>query len=258
LNPTLTQLAKTHRAIFVEGQDFQILGRFANKLGARNIGNRSDFAVVPVDGFNPDRIRSIKAGIEATLGGRISAAAILDRDYRSGEERDAIKAYCEAFCDLAVVHACKEIENFLLVPDAIDRAASARVADQDKRIGKTTAFSKVASEALLEFANDKKAYVASQYVFARRAFERSRGSGAHEASVTEAALLIFEEDWKNPELLLKMIPGKEALSAINQILQRRYQVSVTPTGIIDAMRIEEIPKDMSKLIQDITNFCSLH
>ena len=33
LNPTLTQLAKTKRVVFVEGKDFQIIARFARKLG---------------------------------------------------------------------------------------------------------------------------------------------------------------------------------------------------------------------------------
>ena len=32
LNPILTQLAKTRRVVFVEGKDFQVLGRFARKL----------------------------------------------------------------------------------------------------------------------------------------------------------------------------------------------------------------------------------
>ena len=50
LNPILTQLAKTRRALFVEGKDFQILGRFARKLGADAVANRRDFAVVPVEG----------------------------------------------------------------------------------------------------------------------------------------------------------------------------------------------------------------
>src|SRR5205814_7105864 len=48
LNPILTQLATTRRALFLEGKDFQILGRFARKLGSDAVANRRDFAVVPV------------------------------------------------------------------------------------------------------------------------------------------------------------------------------------------------------------------
>ena len=87
LNPILTQLAKTRRAVFVEGDDFQILTRFARKLDFVNVANRSDFAVVPVKGFNPERIRNLKHGMEITLGGQIKAAAVMDKDYRSDVER---------------------------------------------------------------------------------------------------------------------------------------------------------------------------
>ena len=39
LNPVLTQLAKTRRAVFVEGKDFQVLAKFAKKLGFDAVGN---------------------------------------------------------------------------------------------------------------------------------------------------------------------------------------------------------------------------
>ena len=53
LNPVLTQLAKTRRALFVEGKDFQLLSLFARKLNFPKIANRSEFAVIPVGGFKP-------------------------------------------------------------------------------------------------------------------------------------------------------------------------------------------------------------
>ena len=136
LNPILTQLVKTRRVIFVEGKDFQILGRFARKLGFDNVGSRSEFAVVPIEGFNPDRIRSLKSGIETALGGRVLAAAVLDRDYRSEGERRAISDACRGFCDYVTIYERKEIENFVLVPEAIDRAATRRLADRIDALGR--------------------------------------------------------------------------------------------------------------------------
>jgi hypothetical protein len=112
LNPILTQLAKTRRALFVEGDDFQILTRFARKLEKGSIANRSDFAVVPVKGFNPERIRNLKNGMEISLGGPILAAALMDKDYRSDRERTAIMAQSTTFCDYVAIHRRKEIENF--------------------------------------------------------------------------------------------------------------------------------------------------
>ncbi|MFO1103286.1 MAG: hypothetical protein U1E20_10325 [Methylocystis sp.] len=59
-------MAKTKRALFVEGKDFQILGKLARKIGDHDVGNRRNFAVVPVEGFNPERIKNLKAGMETT------------------------------------------------------------------------------------------------------------------------------------------------------------------------------------------------
>ena len=69
LNPTLTQLAKSKRAVFVEGKDFQIIGAFARKLGKQAVATRADFAVVPVEGYNPAQNQRSSKGIELTLGG---------------------------------------------------------------------------------------------------------------------------------------------------------------------------------------------
>src|SRR6266446_5654288 len=82
INPILTQLAKTRKALFVEGYDFQILSRFAQKLGLTSVARRNEFAVIPVGGFNPERIRSLKGGMETALGGQITTAAVMDKDYR--------------------------------------------------------------------------------------------------------------------------------------------------------------------------------
>jgi hypothetical protein len=256
LNPILTQLAKTRRAVFVEGKDFQILAKFARKLGITNVSNRSGFAVVPVDGFNPDRIRSLKIGMETTLGTKIMAAATLDKDYRCDKERASIIADCKSFCNFAVIYSRKEIENFLLVPAAMDRAAARKVADQAKRTGTKIEYSSDAAALLDSFASDKKSYVTAQYLAERRRFERIHSPSLHEASVNIDALNEFDTCWKDAKTRLEIVPGKEAVSVFNQYLQEKYGVSITPTAIIDAMKPDEVPAEMKKLIQDIAQFAS--
>lgn len=256
LNPTLTQLAKTRRAVFVEGKDFQIIGKFAQKLGLNKVSNRSDFAVIPVEGFNPERIRSLIKGMETTLGATIRAAAVLDKDYRSDGECASIKDECESFCKYVAIHKHKEIENFLLIPCAIDRAAARKVADQAKRTGKDITYSDDAADVLDTFATKKRSYVMSQYLTSRRLFERKNSPGLHEATISQAALEEFEECWKSVNSRLRVIPGKEAMSALNQHLQEKYRVSITPTAIVDAMKADEIPPDIKQLIHDIAIFSS--
>ncbi len=257
LNPILTQLAKTKRVLFVEGKDFQILGRFATKLGHTAVGARSDFAVVPVEGFNPERIRSLKHGMETTLGGKIKAAAILDRDFRSDSECKSIQSSCENFCDTACILARKEIENYLLIPTAIDRAAARRVADRSRRTGKEATYCPRAEETLTAFANEKRNYVVAQTLANHRRFERIESPGTHEAVVSESALAIFEEAWKDLAGQLCVIPGKEALSAVNQMLQETYAISVNPTAIIDSILPDEIPRDLRDLIEALATFARI-
>ncbi|HTN62491.1 MAG TPA: AAA family ATPase [Devosia sp.] len=72
LNPVLTQLAKTRKAIFVEGKDFRVLSSFARKLGYNQIANRADFAVIPAQGFNPVMVKNFRLGIESTVGKKLT------------------------------------------------------------------------------------------------------------------------------------------------------------------------------------------
>lgn len=254
LNPTLTQIAKTRRAVFVEGNDFQLLAKFARRLGLRDVANRSRFAVVPVGGFNPDRIRALKRGMETTLGGSIGTAAVLDKDYRSKAECLAIESTCAEFCDLVVVHGCKEVESFLLVPEALDRAARRRYADRERRTGKTSSYEDIASSVLLEFAASQKSYVTSQYLASQRRFVRVAHPSRDEATTNQAALDEFEREWEHEKRQLEIVPGKEALGFLNQRLQDRFGISITPTAIIDAMHPHEIPQQVSDLLARLGEF----
>ena len=40
---------------------------------------------------------------------------------------------------------------------------------------------------------------------------------------------------------LAILPGKEAISAINRYLQENYAVNITSTSIIDMLEAEEMP-----------------
>lgn len=257
LNPVLTQLAKTRRALFVEGKDFQIFGKFARKLGENAIGNRQDFAVVPIEGFSIDRIRSLKKGIETTLGARIRAAAILDRDFRSNKECKEIEETCKKFCDLIIVLECKEIENFLLLPDAVDVAARRRVEDRSKRTGLKLEYTESSIDWLSEYSTESKTYVQSQYLVNHRRFERSKRPEVDESVFGQEALQEFEDGWEDVQWRLKVIPGKAALSAINRKLQETYGVSITPTAVIDAMSKGQVPEGVRDLVNKLARFSNL-
>ena len=254
VNPILTQLAKTRKAIFVEGKDFQVFSKFARKIGELKVANRSTFAVIPIGGFNPERAKNLKEGMELTLGTSVQSATILDRDYRSDAECLYIVERSSYFNEFVEIHDRKEIENFLLIPDAIDRAAQRRLSERCLRTGDSIVYEPIVEQALTNYYLGVKSYVAGQYLSLFRRFEKARNPNAYEEEITKNAYEWFEGKWTDLDNISRLISGKDALSAINMSLQNRYQISVTNTAIIDAMTQAEIPTDMSNLILRIAKF----
>lgn len=257
VNPILTQLAKTKKAVFVEGLDFQIISHIARKIGSNDVANRGGFAVIPMQGFNPSRAKILKEGIELTLGGKISAAVILDRDYRSMAEIDAIAKEAHEFCQFVCIHQSKEIENFLLIPDAIDRAIAARVEDRKRRTGKNAALVPSARDLIRDFCDSKRTYVASRHISSSVRYAKETKSGVHADVITEAAVRTFECEWDNNGGEKKLVPGKDALSYINQMLQEACSISVTSSGIVSAMRMDDVPIDAKNLILGLAKFAAI-
>ena len=148
----------------------------------------------------------------------------------------------------------------MLIPSAIDRAAERKVRDQAKRAGKIGKidFRPFAAEFLEAFAQRKKSYIQAQYLAARRAFEKQRSSSIHEATFGQAILEEFEELWKSKATQLAIIPGKEALGSLNAYLQDTFDINLTPTSIVEAMSVSEIPKEMKLLLADLGTFTSLN
>jgi hypothetical protein len=254
LNPTLTQLARSKRVVYVEGKDFQIVTRFATKLGVRSVALRSDFAVVPTEGFNPVKAKTFTEGVEATLATKISVALLFDRDYRSDLEVAGELTDLKTFCNYAHIHSKKELENFLLVPDALTRAITLRVADRNKRSGGTKPFSENMKTLMLSITNTMKHDVQAQYLKRQHPFAKSRNISLDDSTVTSQLLAAFDKKWEDLNSRLDMVPGKEVLSRLNTHLQKTYGVTVTPTFIIEAMKESEVATEMKTIIASLDEF----
>lgn len=252
LNPVLTQIAKTGRVLFVEGKDFQILGRLAERAGFLELASRRDFAVVPTKGFNPQKIKNLLEGFTAALGFSPMCACVLDRDYRSDKECVSIEEHLLEFCELVKVLNRKEIENYLLVPAAIDKAAQRRVLEKVRRGSTDAKYTCSSSGILAEFSGLKKSYVAAQYSSSRKLFERGISSGMHDSQITEEELARIDAVWREDSLSL--IPGKEALSNVNEVLRDSDGINVTAYGIIQCIGKADIPNDLVALFSELEQF----
>ncbi|TBD19679.1 hypothetical protein ELH23_01355 [Rhizobium ruizarguesonis] len=146
-----------------------------------------------------------------------------------------------------------------MVPKAIDRAISHRLAEQAKRSGRDV---KHVGEIdilpqLLKFCEEKKNYVSAQYVNSRTLFEKANPTGRHPAKYTEIALQEFDEKWKDGDRCFELVPAKDALGVLNAFIAEKFGISITPSAVIDAMYADEIPRDMANLVEELEKFSKL-
>lgn len=253
LNPILTQIAKSKKVLFVEGKDFLIFSRIARILKKEQVANRSDFAVVPVEGFNPTRLNAFKDGIEKTIGTKIISAVIFDKDYRSEEEVKSELKELSKDNLFAHIHSRKEIENFLLVPKAIERAIQIRLEEVEKRTGIGLVFNENLESILKELSDEFKNKTQAQLQSHRFKFEKSINPKHDESTIIEKILQEFYEIWNTFEQRLTIISGKDFLSRLNTYLQDKLKITITHANIISAMTPELVPKEMKEIIEKIDN-----
>jgi hypothetical protein len=155
---------------------------------------------------------------------------------------------------MAVVHDRKEIENFLLVPEAIDRAAATKLQVRARREGMAAEPSSIARASLETFAAASRNYVFSQRLAAAKRFDRDQKKGTHEEIINERELEQLEASWRDPERRLRMIGGKDAFSRVSKDIQEEFGISITSAAVIDAMRVDDIPADMLALVRALDAF----
>lgn len=252
LNPIMTQLAKTKRALFVEGKDFQILSQFAHLEGWKETANRSDFAVIPAEGFNPQKIQYYLQGIETTLGHSISSVVVFDRDFRTESECDIIKNKLSSSCAFIHILKRKELENYLLEPAALERAVKIRL--KNRRSSEKIIFKEDVHEVLLQLTEEIKADVYGQFSGHQWKVIKAEEGGLDNSTINKQLLIKFENNWNDNETRLKIIPGKKLFAMFNSYLLDNYRVSITPTLVINCFRKNEISSEMTTLLKAIDEF----
>lgn len=251
-NITLTQLARTRRVLFVEGKDFKILSRFARILGYDRVANQSDFTVVPTDGFSQwPKLQALEWGFQRTLGESLVLGAVFDRDFRCEEEIQHIRTELARSLKLIHFHRRKELENYLLLPEVLDRAIRKKAREKAKRQDWAIPDIPAASEILLQTTELLRADNQAQYIDNRNRFFAS--SSKHSATITKEAIGIFDANWSNINTRLEIVHGKDALAGLKYRLQEHYGIGLSDMAILSECRREDIPHDMARFLRQVNN-----
>lgn len=253
-NVTLTALAKNRRVLFVEGDDdFRLLRRFARRLGMSELGAGMGITALESGGFGSwERVTILAAGIAEALGSELAIAAVYDRDYFCEEEIDFVSASLKTQLKLAHIHQRKEIENYLLVPAALDRAIARALAERAVRMGIAPITVPSTSELFREITDSLKDEIQSQ-IIARRTNYLLK-SRKDISDITRDAIAWFSPRWNDMNERVSLVPGKTVLSLMRERIQTMLGISITQAQIVDAMHRDEIPNDLVQLLRELDEY----
>lgn len=252
-NITLTALAKNRRVLFVEGMDdYRLLRRIARKMGMQELSSGSGIIPLESEGFSSwQRITILASGIAEALGAPLVIGAIYDRDYFCDEHVAKVVKDLGSNLRLAWVLGRKEMENYLLVPAALDQAMRRAVAGRERGSSRST--EDFNSKSLLEeITQPLKGDVIAQLMARRHEFAKPKGIDF--SSIYKDEMSRFEIRWANIESRLTLVPGKEVLRQFRQRVQDAYGVTLTDARIVESLRKEDIPSDMRELLVKLDAF----
>lgn len=258
-NITMTHLARTKKIVFTEGyDDFKTVRRFAKVLGYEDLSTGNDLTPFESGGFSSwEKIKYFASGFKQTLNKDLKIFSLYDRDYFCDEEIKFIENDLRKELTDAFILTRKEMENYFLNTEVLQRALDKQLEQKNKRQGTNVIASKRIEEYLLDITADEKIDAQSQYIAKKLEYLKSKKPHLDSSTISKETLRDFEIKWLNVQTRLSIVPGKTILRALRDAIQKDLGVSLTDIQIIDEHKKDEIPKDMVELISRLENFRNL-
>jgi energy-coupling factor transporter ATP-binding protein EcfA2 len=239
-NIQLARLWSNKKCLFVEGKDVDLLSCFHDRLYASShepIAALPHIAIGGRGGWNI--VLGSRQFLRRAGGEEIIVYCILDRDYYPQEE--VAKRMKEATENGMQLHIWrrKEIENYLVVPAAIQRVIASRcktppsVEDIGERVDEVI-------ESLLDETHDN---IASQL----QAMDRRLDV----VTVNSRARSIVSASWDSRENRLGIVSGKAIMSALSTWSNEQFSASFSNVRVAQELLSHEIDSEVVGVITAI-------
>jgi len=250
----LNRLSRARKVLFFEGQDFQLVKRFATKLGLDALAAGINFSVIGIGGFSEHKkIENAIWPFEEILETTIQVAAVLDRDYQNPEQVSEFLNVLRERIPHSYVLERKEIENYLLDADALARCIRERCRHTVFTVkGQALNLERYARSLITRATVKTKKN--TQALFTANYLENIPRGSLSRVTHTKNAILAFDARWKPLETRLQMVPGKEVFSIVNRILQEEQKISVTHAQLIKHMHKDAVPADLTSILKNLETF----
>jgi hypothetical protein len=242
-NLQLSRLWSAHRFLMVEGDDLAMLKPIQNTL--------YPLSQMPIDTIPAKSIGgwggwnfAIGSGemLENAAGDGIISYCLLDSDFHSTEEIGTRSKEARKKNISLHIWSRKEIENFFLVPSAIQRLIESLIE------GKTDAPTvEDVEEEIERIAEELRDEVIDCMATCIHAADRK----ITVATANQRARAAIAKRWKTQAGRFGVIPGKRALSAISSWAQKNFKVSIGVAAIAHTLSQVEIDEEMKAVVTAI-------
>ncbi len=242
-NLQLAKLWHARRCLLVEGKDFRYLSDFYDILYPED---REGLAAIPcmqIGGWGGWQYAVGSAMLLQNSGGEhIAVYCVLDSDYHTTKQKTARRTQATRNQINLQIWAKKEIENYLLVPAALQRLIANRIARRmvpptEAEISKK--IDELAAERYDEVFDGISAEVLSD----------DRGLGA--AGANRATREILDPAWASATGKQSLASGKSILADLFKWIQEEFGVSMTSAAVIGAMHPVEVHADVKCFLDAI-------
>ena len=243
-NFALTDVLRHRAAILVEGEtDLKHLKLLGSRLSPAVLGGTRIPPLIPLGGHRPDDARNIARAMKTLVGPDVRLAIVLDRDYRSDEEIEALEAALREDFRIAHVLWRKELENYFLTPSLVARTLRARNDEESSGLDVVS--------LLRSLTDDLHAMTEGQCVAEHLAYGARTRSGVDPATLSQKALERFRTRWTTLDSRLEIVSGKDVLRRLNAALQEQGTKALTMPQLTRRMTGDDIPREMMTLLREL-------
>jgi energy-coupling factor transporter ATP-binding protein EcfA2 len=242
-NLNLTRLWDSRRCLFIEGKDVALLKQFQNTLfrtSAHPIDAIPNLSVGGWGGWHYAVGSSML--LRTAIGQEIKPYCIFDSDFHTPNQIAARNEEAAQKAVILHIWTKKELENYVLVPEAILRTLSAKARDTVPRLS-----AELIAQKLFEFAGELEDEVMD--AFAAEYFTDNRSGGMTQAN--RSARERMAADWNTTDGRLSLVSGKRLLARLSEWTQENYGVTISAVRVARAMRRTEIPDEIVRVITAI-------
>jgi len=244
-NLQLARLWGSRRCLFVEGDDLGFMKQFQNKVLPRSvepIDAIPNLSVGGWGGWNYAVGSSMLLG--SSIGQNIRSYCIFDSDFHTPTQIETREREADEKGLCLHIWKKKEIENYLLVPDAIFRMVAPRARDIQPRLS-----AQLIGQKLFEIADTLKDEVTDAY--STEFLAENRAGGATQAN--RSARERIARGWETIEGRLSLVSGKQILGKLSEWTQANYGVPISPMRIARQLRRNEIADEVVDVLTAIEN-----